>query len=389
MAPLLDASAQAYPNQVVRIVVPFSAGSITDGLARILADKLGELWKQQVIVENRPGLPGTTAVAKSAPDGYTLMLTSNGHTIASAINKNIQFDPVKDFAGVSRVASVPLVAIVPPDFPGKTLKDFIALAKEKPGQLNFSSAGVASTSYLSAEILKQDAKINIQHVPYKGAPEATTAVIRNDVQMYMAPIPATQELSATGKVKAIAINSAKRVPQLPDVPTVAETLPNYKYESWFGVLAPAGTPQPILAKVSEDIAKVLEMPDVREKLLAQGSIPGAHHAGRVRRHQQGRHRALRQDPQGRRHFAAVTQVRCSPPKPARRGAASERHPPPVIGRRETQVMRRCARRARSPGPSPRCTVHGSAHPSAQLSPAHRTFFDSGRMVGSDPRELAA
>ena len=269
----LDASAQAYPNQVVRIIVPFSAGSITDGLARILADKLGDLWKQQVIVENRPGLPGTTAVAKSAPDGYTLMLTSNGHTIASAINKSIQYDPVKDFAGVSRVAAVPLVAIVPPDFPGKTLKDFIAAANEKPGQLNFSSAGIASTSYLSAEILKQDAKINIQHVPYKGAPEATTAVIRNDVQMYMAPIPATQELSATGKVKAIAINSAKRVPQLPDVPTVAETLPNYKYESWFGVLAPAGTPQPILAKVSEDIAKVLEMPDVREKLLAQGSIP--------------------------------------------------------------------------------------------------------------------
>jgi tripartite-type tricarboxylate transporter receptor subunit TctC len=268
-----DASAQAYPNQVVRIVVPFSAGSITDGLARILADKLGELWKQQVIVENRPGLPGTTAVAKSAPDGYTLMLTSNGHTIANAINKSIQFDPVKDFSGVSRVAAVPLVAIVPPDFPGKTLKDFIALANEKPGQLNFSSAGVASTSYLSAEILRQDAKIKIQHVPYKGAPEATTAVIRNDVQMYMAPIPATQELTATGKVKAIAINSAKRVPQLPDVPTVAETLPSYKYESWFGVLAPAGTPQPILTKVSEDIAKVLEMPDVREKLLAQGSIP--------------------------------------------------------------------------------------------------------------------
>ena len=277
VASLVGASAaaaeQAYPNQVVRIVVPFSAGSITDGLARIVADKLAEVWKQQVIVENRPGLPGTTGVAKSPPDGYTLMLTSNGHTIAGAINKNIQFDPVKDFAGVTRVASVPLVAIVPPEFAAKTLKDFITLAKERPGQLNFSSAGVASTSYLSAEIFKQDAKINIVHIPYKGAPEATTAVIRNDAQMYFAPIPATQELSSTGKVRAIAINSAKRVPQLPDVPTVAETLPNYKYESWFGVLAPAGTPQPILAKVSEDIAKVLEMPDVREKLLAQGSIP--------------------------------------------------------------------------------------------------------------------
>jgi tripartite-type tricarboxylate transporter receptor subunit TctC len=272
-ASVFGASAQTYPSQTVRIVVPFSAGSITDGLARILADKLSEMWKQQVIVENRPGLPGTTGVSKATPDGYTLMLTSNGHTIAGAINKSLQFDPVKDFAGVSRVASVPLVAIVPPDFPGKTLKDFIALANEKPGQLNFSSAGVASTSYLSAEIFKQDAKINILHVPFKGAPEATTAVLRNDVQMYFAPIPATKDLSATGKVKAVAINSAERVPQLPDVPTIAETLPNYKYESWFGVLAPAGTPQPILTKVSEDIAKVLQMPDVREKLLAQGSIP--------------------------------------------------------------------------------------------------------------------
>src|SRR2546430_2923 len=269
----VGASAQNYPNQVVRIVVPFSAGSITDGLARILADKLGELWKQQVIVENRPGLPGTTGVAKSPPDGYTLMLTSNGHTIAGAINKNIQFDPVKDFAGVSRVASVPLVAIVPPELTAKTLKDFITLAKERPGQLNFSSAGVASTSYLSAEIFRQDAKINVVHIPYKGAPEATTAVIRNDAQLYFAPIPATQDLSASGKVKAIGINSAQRVPQLPQVPTIAETLPEYKYESWFGVLAPAGTPREIVSKVSADIAKVLRMEDVRDKLLAQGSIP--------------------------------------------------------------------------------------------------------------------
>jgi len=267
------AAAQNYPNQRVTIIVPFSAGSITDGLARILADKLADLWKQQVIVENRSGLPGTTGVAKAAPDGYTLMLTSNGHTIAGAINKSLQFDPVKDFAGVSRVASVPLVAIVPPDFPGNSLKDFIARAKEKPGSLNFSSAGVASTSYLSAEIMRQDAKIDMQHVPYKGAPEATTAVIRGDAQLYMAPIPATKDLSASGKVKAIAINSAKRVPQLPDVPTIAETLPGYKYGSWFGVLAPHGTPQAILDKVSKDIATVLEMPDVKERLIAQGSIP--------------------------------------------------------------------------------------------------------------------
>jgi tripartite-type tricarboxylate transporter receptor subunit TctC len=274
LAPILNASAQTYPSQTVRIVVPFSAGSITDGLARVLADKLSDQWKQQVIVENRPGLPGTTSVAKSAPDGYTLMLTSNGHTIAGAITKSLQFDPVKDFVGVTQVASVPLVAIVPPDLPAKTLKELIELAKEKPGQLNFSSAGVASTSYLSAEIFKQNANINIVHVPFRGAPEAVTAVVRGDVQLYFAPIPASQELSATGKVRALAINSAKRVPQLPDVPTVAEAaVPDYKYESWFGVLAPAGTPQAILDKVSQDIGKALQLPDVNEKMVKQGQIP--------------------------------------------------------------------------------------------------------------------
>jgi tripartite-type tricarboxylate transporter receptor subunit TctC len=270
------AAAQNYPAQRVTIVVPFSAGSITDGLARILADKLGEMWKQQVIVENKPGIPGTTSVAKAAPDGYTLMLTSNGHTIASAITKSLQYDPVKDFAGVSQVASVPLVAIIPPDFPAKTLKEFVDLAKQKPGTLNFSSAGVASTSYLSAEIFKQQAKINIVHVPFRGAPEATTAVVRGDVQMYFAPIPASVELSATNKVRAVAINSAGRARQLPGVPTIAEAaVPDYKYDSWFAVLAPAATPKPILNKVSRDIAAVLKMPDVAEKLEKQGSIPVA------------------------------------------------------------------------------------------------------------------
>jgi tripartite-type tricarboxylate transporter receptor subunit TctC len=263
-----------YPNQMVRIVVPFSAGSITDGLARILADKLSEIWKQQVIVDNRPGVVGTTTVAKSAPDGYTLMLTSNGHTIAAVINKGIQFDPVKDFAGVSEVAAVPMVMIVPPDFPAKTLKDFIALAKEKPGVLNFSSAGVASTSFLSAEILRQNADVKMVHVPYKGAPEAVTAVVRGDAQLYFAPIPTAQELGAAGKVRVVAINSSKRMPQLPDTPTVAEAgLPDYKYDSWFGVMAPAGTPKPLLDKISHDIARVLAMPDVKEKLEVQGSFP--------------------------------------------------------------------------------------------------------------------
>ena len=271
-----EAAAQSYPNRTVTIIVPFGAGSITDSLARVLADKLGAMWKQSVVVENRPGLPGTTGVAKSAPDGYTLMLTSNGHTIAGVINKGIQFDPVKDFAGVTVIASVPLVAIVPVDFPAKTLKEFVALATESPGKLNFSSAGVASTSFLSAEIFRQEAKINIVHVPYKGVPDATNAVIRGDVQMYFAPIPNAKELSEAGKVRAIAINSEKRAPQLPDIPTIAEAaVPGYKYESWFGVLAPAGTPPAILAQVSQDIGQVLKMPDMVEKLTTFGSIPAA------------------------------------------------------------------------------------------------------------------
>jgi tripartite-type tricarboxylate transporter receptor subunit TctC len=268
------AFAQSYPSQTVRIVVPFSAGSITDGLARILADKLGTLWKQQVIVENRPGLPGTATVATSKPDGHTLMLTSNGHTIARAINKTVPFDPVKDFAGISVVASAPLAAVVPPDSPAKTLKEFIALAQKEPGKLNFSSAGVASTTFLSGEIFKQTAKINMVHVPFKGAPEAMTAVVRGDVQFYFAPIPSAQSLGAAGKVRVLAINYPKRVPQLPDVPTVAEAaLPTFSYESWFGVMAPAGTPQAIRDKVAQDIAAVLKMQDVIDQMAKVGNIP--------------------------------------------------------------------------------------------------------------------
>ena len=174
---------QSYPNQTVRIVVPFSAGSSTDSLARVLSDELTRLWKQTVVVENRPGIAGTNSVAKAAPDGYTLMLTSNGHTIGAVVNSNLPFDPAKDFVGVTPVASVPQALIVPPNLPAKNLAEFIALARAKPGEMNFSSAGLASTSYLGAEILKQTAKINIVHIPQKGAPEAVTSVMRGDSQL--------------------------------------------------------------------------------------------------------------------------------------------------------------------------------------------------------------
>jgi tripartite-type tricarboxylate transporter receptor subunit TctC len=261
----------SYPSQRVTIIVPFSAGSITDGLARVLADKLGEIWKQQVIVENRPGIAGTASLAKSAPDGYTLILTSNGHTIASVVNKNLPYDPAKDFIGVSEVATVPQVLIVPPDLPVKTVKDFIELAKAKPGQLNFASAGLASTSYLGAELFKQMAKIDIVHIPHKGAPESVTSVMRNDSQLFYLGVNLSVGLHKAGKIHALAISTAKRSAALPDVPTVAESgLPGFAYDAWFGVLAPANTPSAIVSKVSQDIGRILQMPDVAEKLTRQG-----------------------------------------------------------------------------------------------------------------------
>jgi tripartite-type tricarboxylate transporter receptor subunit TctC len=260
-----------YPNQRVTIVVPFSAGSITDGLARVLADKLGEMWKQQVIVENRPGIAGTASVARAAPDGYTLMLTSNGHTIGAVVNKNLPYDPAKDFAGVTEVATVPQALIVPPELPAKNVAEFVALAKASPGKMNFSSAGLASTSYLGAELFKQTAKIDIMHVPNKGAPEAVTSVMRNDSQLFFLGVNLAIELRQAGKIKVIAVSTPKRSAAMPDVPTVAESgLPTYEYDAWFAVMAPAGTPKPVLNKVSADIATVLKTPEVAERLTKQG-----------------------------------------------------------------------------------------------------------------------
>jgi tripartite-type tricarboxylate transporter receptor subunit TctC len=264
-------AADAYPSQTVRIVVPFSAGSITDGLARVLADELGRAWKQSVIVENRPGIAGTASVAKSAPDGYTLMLTSNGHTIASVVNKNLPYDPAKDFAGVAQVATVPQTLIIPPDLPAKTLTEWIALVRSKPGEMNFSSAGLASTSYLGAELLKQTAKLNIVHIPQRGAPEAVTSVMRGDSQLFFLGVNLAAELHNTGKVRAIAVSTAKRSPALPDVPTVAEAgLPEYQYDAWFAVMAPAATPKPIVDKVNQEILRVLRIPEIGERLTRQG-----------------------------------------------------------------------------------------------------------------------
>jgi tripartite-type tricarboxylate transporter receptor subunit TctC len=268
---LAQTDAGQYPNQTVRIIVPFSAGSTTDGQARAIADKLSDMWKQQVIVENRPGIAGTASVARATADGYTLMLTSNGHTIASVINKNLPFDPVKDFAGITQVSTVPVGFVVPPDWIGKTLKDFTALARDKPGTLNFASAGRASSSYLAGETYKQTAKINITHIPHKGAPEALTSILRGESQLFTTSVSQALDLYATKKVGILAVT--RKVAALPDVPTVAEAgLPEYSYDSWFGVMAPAGTPRAIVNKVSRDIARALQLPDVSERMTRQGVV---------------------------------------------------------------------------------------------------------------------
>ena len=268
------AQAQSYPNQTVRIVVPFSAGSATDILARLVADELTRKWSQTVVVENRPGIPGTTTVAKSPADGYTLMLTSNGHTISGVINKSLQFDPVKDFAGITPVATVPVVLIVPPDSPAKSVKEFIDLAKASPGKLNYASPGLASATFIAAAMFKEAAKIDMQHVPYKGAPEAVTSVMRGDTQMYFTPINVGSELVQAGKVRALAVATEKRNATMPNTPTIGEVaLPGFKYDSWFGLLAPAGTPRPIIAKINADVLDILKMDDIKQKLAAQGVEP--------------------------------------------------------------------------------------------------------------------
>jgi tripartite-type tricarboxylate transporter receptor subunit TctC len=239
----------------------------------VLADKLGKLWKQTVIVENKPGIAGTISVAKSAPDGYTLISTSNGHTILTALNKDLPIDPVKDFAGITQIASVPVVLIVAPELPVKNVKELIALAKEKPGTLNFTSAGPASSNFIAGLLFKQAAKIDIVHVPFRGTPEQLTSIMRGDSQMTLAFLGSAVPFIQSGKVHALAIASPERNASLPDVPTLAEAgLPEYKYDSWFGIMAPAGTPAPILKKISEDIASIMKLPDVQARWQTIGAL---------------------------------------------------------------------------------------------------------------------
>ncbi len=263
------AAAQSWPSERVTILVPFGAGSVTDILARIFAEEMSERWKQQVIVENQPGLAGTTRAAKSRPDGHTLMVTSNGHTVGHLVTKNPTFHPVKDFAGITRLGSAPLFLIRHPDVKATTVKELIALAKAQPGKLNFSSPGLASTTFLAGAGFRSAAGINIVHVPYRSAPDAVTAVMRGDVQIYFAPVNLARDQSKAGKVIAVAAATPERIPQLPDVPTFKEAGLDYSYDSWFGLVTQAGVPREIIDRIAKDWADVIKTERVRARMEKQ------------------------------------------------------------------------------------------------------------------------
>jgi tripartite-type tricarboxylate transporter receptor subunit TctC len=276
MAPLAGAppaSAQSYPSQLVKIIVPFSPGSVTDIMARIIADEMTKKWGQQVIVENRAGVSGTVAVAQAKPDGYTLMLTSNGHTVVGLTNKNMTFDPVKDFVGITRVCSAPYVLIVNPEVQAKTLNEVIGLAKASPGKLNFSSPGLGSSTFIAGALFRKAAGIDVVHVPYKGAPESVLAVLRGEVQMYFAPINLAKEMAEAGKVRAIALATPTRNASMPDIPTFTEAGLPFVYDGWFGLMAPKGVPKEIIAKINADVVAMLHTPEAQARLAAQFVIP--------------------------------------------------------------------------------------------------------------------
>jgi tripartite-type tricarboxylate transporter receptor subunit TctC len=265
------ASAQTYPSQLVRIVVPFSPGSQTDILGRAYADKLQEIWKRDVIVENKPGLAGTAGTAKAAPDGYTMLLVSNGHAMIESLNSNLTFDPVKDFTGIAKIAVIPGIFVVNPDTGPKSLNELVELAKAKPGGLNYASAGLGSASSIAIELLKAQTGINIVHVPYRGLPEAHTSVMRGDSMVFMTFFSAGGDLIEGKRLRPIAVTTAKRLATLPDIPTAQEAgLGSYVYDPWFGLLAPAGTPKPVVDAINKAISTAAKLPDHVERFTRLG-----------------------------------------------------------------------------------------------------------------------
>ena len=280
LLPLLlaaPASAQNYPNRVVKMIVPFGAGGPADVYARVIAQHLSDQLKQTFIIENRPGagsIIGTDAVAKSAPDGYTLLVMSNTHTTNESLVANKPFQLMRDFVPVATLNYSDLIMVVHPSVAAKDLKEFIALARKEPGKLNYASSGAGTPYHMAGELFKSMSQTDIVHVPHKASGEARNGVIGGHVQMMFDAITTMAPNAAAGQVRALATTGTKRSELTPDVPTVAEAgVPSYEATIWLGVMAPAGTPQPVVDKLNAEIAKVINRADVKEAWAKQGAVP--------------------------------------------------------------------------------------------------------------------
>ncbi len=269
------AVAERYPSKPVRMVVPFPPGAASDFLARTVGQKLNELYGQQVVIDNRPGaggIVGSTLIAKAVPDGYTLGMVGQPHLINTLLQKNPPYRALEDIICVIEVASLPNVLVIAPNLPVKSVAELIALAKAKPGQLNFGSAGIGASSHIAGEAFKAAAGIDIVHVPFKLLSDVFAEMLSGRVHFYIFPLPAAMPMLKEGKLRPLAVGTVKRTPSLPEVPTIAESgLPGFQSESWFGVVAPAQTPRGIIAQLNRDIAMILQTPDVGERFLRQGA----------------------------------------------------------------------------------------------------------------------
>ena len=273
-----SATAQAaYPSKVIKIVVPFTAGSATDIMARIVGEKLSTTLGQAVVVENRPGAGGTlgaSQVAKSEPDGYTLLVVSTGHVVNPALYANLNYETLGDFAGVTPLAALPSVLVVGAGSPIKNVAELIATAKAKPGQLNYASAGVGSATHVNAEKFRAQANIQVTHIPFKGTPETIVETSSGRVDFMFTPVLASIPSIRDNRMRAIAVSTAKRSSALPDVPTVAEAgLPGFVFDFWIGMLAPAKTPRAIVNKLNAEVRNILQQPDVKDRLSKLGADP--------------------------------------------------------------------------------------------------------------------
>ena len=270
------AHAQDWPNKPIRFIVPYPPGGGTDIIARTVQDKLATALGQPIIIDNRGGAAGnigTELAAKAAPDGYTFLFTLSSHTINPAVYEKLAFDVEKDFVGVSMVASLPQIITAHPSQPFNDLAGLVAYAKANPGKINFASVGNGSPSHIAGELLKSKAGIDMVHVPYKGGGPAVTAALGGEVQILVVSIPPALQQVKAGKLKALAVTTLKRTPAAPDIPTVAEALniSDYDVDSWCAIFAPAKTPPAIIARLQSEVAKVVQLPEIREKLLLQGS----------------------------------------------------------------------------------------------------------------------